>query len=100
MKPAIFLGDSKDVIRQFPQEAREDAGYQIERVQRGVEPKDWKPLKAVGRGVREIRVSKMSGEFRIVYVAFLADAIYVLHAFQKKTQETAKRDIDLAAIRS
>ena len=68
-------------------------------VQRGLEPSDWKPMRSVGPGVREIRVRDSSGAFRVLYVANLADAVYVLHAFQKKTRATANRDLDLAALR-
>ena len=69
------------------------------RVQKGRDPVDWKPMPSVGRGVREIRVSDRPGEFRVLYVARMEDAIYVLHAFHKKTQKTARRDLDLAATR-
>jgi phage-related protein len=99
MKPAHFLGDSLDAIREFPASARREAGYQIDRVQNGVEPTDWKSLKTVGSGVREIRIREAMGAYRIIYVANLAEAVYVLHAFQKKTQATAKRDLELATSR-
>jgi phage-related protein len=72
---------------------------ELRQVQRGLEPSDWKPMRNVGSGVREIRVREAAGTFRVLYVASLADAVYVLHAFQKKTRATAKRDLDLAALR-
>ena len=96
MKPVSFLGDSLDVVRSFPDAARRAAGYQIERVQRGLEPDDWKPMKTVGPGVREIRVRESGGAFRVIYIATMMDAIYVLHAFHKRSQATSKRDLDLA----
>ena len=99
MKPIEFLGDSLVRLREFPRGARRAAGYQLDRVQRGLEPDDWKPMKAVGAGVRELRIRDRSGAFRVLYLATLADRIVVLHAFQKKTQRTAKHDIDLAARR-
>jgi phage-related protein len=68
-------------------------------VQNGLDPDDWKPMKSVGPGVREIRIRDASGAFRIIYLATLADRVLVLHAFQKKAQRTAQRDIDLAAKR-
>ena len=71
----------------------------MDRVQRGLTPYDWKPMATVGSGVREIRVRDESGAYRVLYVAKLEDAVYVLHCFQKKTQATSKRDIDLAAKR-
>jgi phage-related protein len=99
MKRVTFVGDALDAIRDFPATARTEAGYQLGRVQQGLDPDDWKQMTGVGPGVREIRVRDESGAFRVIYVASLADAIYVLHAFQKKTQQTARRDIDLAARR-
>lgn len=98
-KPVIFRGGSLDDLRAFPLPARRAAGYQIARLQSGEEPADWKPLSAVGKGVREIRIRAEDGAFRIVYVAKFEDAVYVLHCFQKKTQKTARRDLDLAAAR-
>lgn len=96
VKPIEFRGDSLDCLREFPRDARREAGFQLDRVQRGQEPFDWKPMSTVGSGVREIRIRDDSGAFRVIYVAKLADAVYVLHCFQKKTQATAKRDLDLA----
>lgn len=96
MRPVRFLGDSLKCLRDFPEGARHDAGYQLDKVQRGEQPDDFKPMPAIGKGVEEIRVTDDSGAYRVVYVARRADAVYVLHAFQKKTQATAKRDIDTA----
>jgi phage-related protein len=83
----------------FPPEARQDAGYQLERVQRGEDPHDWKPMSTVGPGVREIRVRESAGAFRIIYLAARPEGIYVLHCFQKKSQQTGRRDISLATRR-
>ena len=69
--------------------------YEMDRVQHGLDPSDWKPMPSVGAGVREIRI-KVGLQFRVIYIARLSDGIHVLHGFQKKTQKTAKRDIDLA----
>lgn len=69
------------------------------RVQRGLEPDHWKPMTTIGRGVREIRITNRSGAFRVVYLAMFADGIHILHAFQKKSQTTARRDIDMVANR-
>lgn len=98
-KPVEFRGSALDDLRAFPQAARREAGYQLDRVQHGREPDDWKPMQAVGRGVKEIRIRDAAGAFRVVYVATFADAVYVLHCFQKKTQKTRKADIDLAGQR-
>lgn len=96
MKPIRFLGDSLKALREFPREARQNAGYQLEKVQDGKSPDDFKPMPSIGKGVEEIRIWDESGTFRVVYTARIEDFVYVLHAFQKKTQATAKRDIELA----
>lgn len=99
MKPVSFIGNSLDAVRAFPERARREAGHQIDRLQRGLDPDDWKPMTTIGAGVREIRVRDATGAFRVIYIATLADAIYVLHAFAKKTPATSKRDLDLATAR-
>ena len=99
MKRLEFLGDSLEQLRDFPETARKAAGVQLHKVQQGIEPSDWKPMTSVGQGVREIRISDEAGIFRVLYIAKIEDTVYVLHAFQKKTQQTAKRDLDLAATR-
>jgi len=99
MKDLIWIGTSKDDLRSFPMDARRDAGYQLSKVQHGEEPDDWKPMIGVGLGVREIRIRDRAGAFRILYVAQFKGAIHVLHAFQKKTQETSVKDIQLARMR-
>ncbi|SCX47791.1 type II toxin-antitoxin system RelE/ParE family toxin [Nitrosospira sp. Nsp1] len=95
MKPVRFLGDSLKFLRDFPEDARHDAGYQLDKVQRGEQPDDFKPMPSIGRGVEEIRVRDDSGTYRVIYTARFADAVFVLHAFQKKTQATSKRDTDI-----
>jgi phage-related protein len=95
MKPLRFVGSSLDDLRSFPAEARRQAGFELYAIQRGFEPTDWKPMKTVGSGVREIRI-RVLGEWRVLYVAKFADAVYVLHAFQKKTQKTRHNDIEIA----
>jgi phage-related protein len=95
MKPLRFVGSSLDDLRSFPAEARRHAGFELYAIQRDLEPSDWRPMKAVGSGVREIRIHVL-GEWRVIYVAKFAEAIYVLHAFQKKTQKTSRKDIEIA----
>lgn len=99
MKPIVFLGDSVVQLRAFPDGPRRDAGFQLDRVQRGLDPYNWKPMQSIGPGVREIRVRDSAGAFRVVYIAAFAEAIYVLHAFQKKTPRTSARDVALATSR-
>lgn len=99
MKQVAFHGSALNDLRGFPEGARREAGHQIDRVQRGLDPDDWKPMITIGQGVREIRVRDETGAFRVIYLAKLADAVHILHCFQKKTQRTAKTDIELAARR-
>ena len=96
MKQIRFLGDSLKSLREFPKDARNDAGRQLSLVQNGKTPDDFKPMSAIGKGVEEIRIWDESGTYRVIYTARLADAVYVLHAFQKKSQATSKRDIEIA----
>jgi len=98
-KPIEFRGSSLDDLRAFPMAVRREAGYQLDQVQNGQEPDDWKPMNTVGQGVKEIRIRDAVGAFRVIYVAKFADAVYVLHCFQKKTEKTSKPDVDLAAKR-
>jgi phage-related protein len=95
----IWLGASREDLRAFPAAARRQAGYQLNKVQRGDEPENWKPLNSIGRGVRELRIRETSGAFRVVYIATLPKGIYVLHCFQKKTQKTSRKEIQLAKLR-
>lgn len=95
MKVLKFVGSSLDDLRNFPDEARRAAGFELRAVQNGLEPSDWKPMKSIGSGVNEIRI-RILGEWRVIYVAKVRDAIYVLHAFQKKTQKTSQKDIEIA----
>ena len=84
MKRIQFLGDSLKSLREFPEDAKHDLGYQLDKVQQGEQPDDFKPMPSIGKGVEEIRVRDDSGIHLVIYTARLADAVYVLHAFQKK----------------
>ena len=90
-----FVGSSLDDLRNFPDEARRAAGFELRAVQNGLEPSNWKPMQIIGPGVKEIRI-RVLGEWRIIYIVKFSDAVYVLHAFQKKTRKTSQHDIDLA----
>ena len=98
-RPVVFLGTALADLKAFPLTARRRAGYQIDRIQAGLEPDDWKPMASVGPGVQEIRIRDAEGAFRVVYVAKFSAAIFVLHCFRKATQKTAQTDIVLAARR-
>jgi phage-related protein len=93
-KPLFWVGGSLTRLKSFPAAARREAGHQLHQVQMGFEPSDWKPMRAVGPGVVEIRVH-VGGEYRVLYLARFAEGVYVLHAFEKKTRQTRKSDIEL-----
>jgi Phage-related protein len=99
VKPVEFWTGALDDLRAFPAAARREAGYQLDQVQQGRDPDDWKPMSTIGQGVREIRIRDADGAFRVIYVAKFEAAIYVLHCFQKKTQKTSREDIALATRR-
>lgn len=94
-KPLIWLGSARDDLRGFPEDARSVAGFQLWRVQQGLEPNDWKPMPAIGTGVNEIRVHT-GLEHRVLYIAKLPEAVYVLHAFEKRARRTPKHDLEIA----
>ena len=98
MKILRFVGSSLDDLKNFPADARREVGFELDAVQRGLMPSDFKPMLAIGPGAYEIRVH-VQGEWRVIYAAKFEQAVYVLHAFQKKTQKTRKEDIELAARR-
>jgi phage-related protein len=93
MKDVRFVGGSLDDLKQFPAGARREAGFELSNVQAGLQPSDWKPMSTVGAGAVEIRIKDPAGIYRVIYVARFEEAIYVLHAFEKKTRKTRKADI-------
>lgn len=95
MKEVRFVGRALDELREFPSDAKHDSGFELERVQRGLDPIDWKPMPSVGPGVREIRVKTADGIFRTMYTTVIGESVYVLHCFTKKAQKTPKSAIDL-----
>jgi len=97
IEPLWWEGSSLEDLRQFPEDARHAVGFQLFRVQSGEMPQDWKPLKGLGKdisGVYEIRISLDKNIYRAAYVTKFSDKVVVLHCWQKKTQATAKPDID------
>lgn len=93
-KPVHWIGSSQRDLRVFPEAVRKKAGFQLYAVQRGDTPSNFKPMPTVGLGVEEIRI-QTEDAYRIFYVARLAEAVYILHVFQKKTQKTSKLDIEI-----
>lgn len=98
-KDVMFVGSSLKDLRTFPLDARRAAGFQLDLLQQGEAPFDWRPMKTVGRGVNEIRITEDSGAFRVFYVVNRPEAIYVLHAMHKTARKTETRDIELARAR-
>lgn len=98
VKSLIWIASSLEDVQTLPAEARKDIGYQLYRVQEGLDPSDWKPMSSIGAGVREIRIHA-GNEYRVIYVAKFIEAVYVLHVFVKKTAKTPKGDVDIAAER-
>ena len=98
-KEIRWVGSAYDDLLDFPVDARRQAGFQLGKVQAGLEPEDWKPFDEVGSGSREIRIRQADGSFRVLYVAKFEEAVYVLHCFQKKTQTTSQQDKHIAATR-
>jgi phage-related protein len=97
-KQLRWLGDSLEEVKGFSDDAKRSAGHQLGLVQAGLEPLDWKPMESVGAGVKEIRI-RVETSYRVLYVAKFNEAVYVLHAFVKKTQKTSRQDIDLSGER-
>jgi phage-related protein len=98
-KEIRWVGSSYDDLLTFPKDSRREAGFQLGKIQAGLEPVDWKPFDDVGVGTKEIRIKDISGIYRVLYVAKFEEAVYVLHCFQKKTQATSKRDKIIAGVR-
>lgn len=98
-KEIRWVGSAYDDLLAFPGDARKEAGFQLGKVQAGLDPSDWKPFDDVGAGAKEIRIKDASGAWRVMYVAKFEEAIYVLHCFQKKTQATSKQDKAVAEAR-
>src|SRR5580693_6702158 len=98
-KAIQWVGSAYDDLLAFPKEIRKYAGFQLGKVQAGLEPLDWKPFDDVGAGTKEIRNKDASGIYRVMYIAKFEEAIYVLRCFRKKTQTTSKQDKAIAVAR-
>ena len=98
-KEILWIGSSYQDILNFPVEPRKEAGFQLGKVQAGLEPDNWKPFDDIGAGTKEIRIRDSSGIYRVMYIAKFKEAVYVLHCFQKKTETTSQHDKAIAEIR-
>ena len=94
-KRLVWLGSARHDILGFPVDARRRCGFQLRKLQQGLDPDDWKPVTSVGTGVREIRI-RTEVAHRVFYVATFEEAVYVLHGFEKRTPKTSARDVQLA----
>jgi phage-related protein len=94
-KDVIFVGTSRNDLRDFGEKVAKEIGTELMAIQMGFEPGDWKPMPSIGSNVKEIRTHQ-ENEYRTIYIAKFTEAIYVLHSFEKKSRKTAKKDIDLA----
>jgi phage-related protein len=99
VKPVVWMGGSREDLKRFPEAVQDSLGFELYRVQCGLDPKDWKPMTTVGTGVKEIRVRDEAGIFRMIYLAARPEGVYVLHCFQKKTPKTSRSDLELAVKR-
>lgn len=95
MKSITWLGNTHETVKNYSSNVRQEIGYNLDKVQRGLEPIDWKQMTAIGHGVKEIRIHQ-NNEYRILYVAKFHETIYVLNCFVKKSEQTLKSDLDLA----
>jgi phage-related protein len=98
-KDIRWIGSALDDLLSFPEESRRQVGFQLRKVQSGLDPDDWKPFEDVGSGTREIRIREANGIYRVMYVVKFEEAVYVLHCFQKKSQATSKQDKSIADAR-
>lgn len=99
VKPVVWMGGSREDLKEFPETVQDSLGFELYRVQCGLDPKDWKPMMSIATGVREVRVRDEAGIFRMIYLATRPEGVYVLHCFQKKTQRTGRSDVELATKR-
>lgn len=99
VKPVVWMGSSREDLKEFPEAVQDSVGYELYRVQCGLEPGNWKAMANVGAGVKEVRVRDEAGTFRVIYLATRPEGVYVLHCFQKKTQRTSGSDLELATKR-
>jgi phage-related protein len=99
VKQVVWMGGSREDLKRLPEAVQDSLGFELYRVQCGLDPKDWKPMTSVGTGVKEIRMRDEAGIFRMIYLAARPEGVYVLHCFQKKTPKTSRSDLELAVKR-
>jgi phage-related protein len=97
-KPLIWMGDSREAVKNFPAAVKNEIGFALYQAQTGYKHIRSKPLTSIGAGVMEVVSDHRGDTFRAIYTVRLAGRVYVLHAFQKKSKTgiaTPKSEIDL-----
>ena len=94
MKKIIWLATTHSTIKEYPDNVRREIGYNLSKIQHGLDPADWKPMTGIGQGIKEIRIHA-ENEYRILYLTKFQEAIYVLHTFVKKTQQTSQKELNI-----
>jgi phage-related protein len=92
----VWEGDSREVLQSFPDDVRQNLGFQLWQLQQGDRPSDYRPLSSIGTGVFELRDQDARAWYRVIYLSRTNDVIYVLHCFEKKSREMPKRDFETA----
>ena len=92
----VWEGDSREVLKAFPEGVTQNLGFQLWQLQRGERPKDYRPLPSIGTGVFELRDQDERAWYRVVYLSRIDDVLYVLHCFEKKSREMPRRDFERA----
>jgi phage-related protein len=92
----VWEGDSREVLKAFPEEVTQNLGFELWQLQQGERPRDYRPLPSVGPGVFELRDQDERAWYRVVYLSRIEDVIYVLHCFEKKSREMPRRDFEKA----
>ena len=96
LKEVIWLGDSKDVVSDFPKDVRQDLGFQLYRLQLGKDPTKSRPMKSIGKSVFELKEQDAAGWYRVIYTLEVKNKIYILHGFKKQSAKTSKTDLNTA----
>ena len=89
-----WQGESKEVISSFPEQARQNLGFQLRLLQQGQQPNDYRPMRIIGPGVFELRDQDERAWYRVIYLSRVRDVVHVLHYFEKSSRETPAKEIN------
>ena len=96
----FWVGDAKEVLTSFPQDIKSVFGYSLRRVQKGLLPDcNARRMESIGKGVWELKASDERKWYRLIYLARIGNALYVLHAFEKSSRKTDRRNLETARSR-